>query len=274
MSLNSLQSNKPQITMTKIGVVLSGGGIRGVAHIGFLKFLEEQGIKPTHFAGASAGSIVGALAAAGYSPDEILEIAKEHKIFSIIKPSWPSLGLTALDKLPKLLNKYIEVDRMEDLPQPLAVSASSITQAESRIFKSGPLFQVIQASCSIPVIFRPVEIEGELYVDGGLLNNIPAQGIRDDVDILLGFNLVPGEPMKKESISSMFKLAIRTFELAISSSAKEGADMCDLMLIADKTEQDAVFFSNNVEKIYEKGYRTAENYKKEILTVCKPKVNA
>lgn len=257
--------------MTKIGVVLSGGGIRGVAHIGLLKFLEEQGIKPTHFAGASAGSIVGALAAAGHPPDKILEIAKEHKIFSLIKPSWPSLGLTALDKLPQLMRKYIDVEKIEDLPRPLAISASSITQAKSKIFQSGPLFQVIQASCSIPVIFRPVEIDGELYVDGGLLNNIPSQGIRDEVDVLLGFNLVPGEPMNKENISSMFKLAIRTFELAISSSAKEGAEMCDLMLIAGKTDEDALFFSNNVEKIYERGYRTAEEHKEEILALCQPK---
>lgn len=255
--------------MPKIGVVLSGGGIRGVAHIGFLKFLEEQGITPTYFAGASAGSIVGALAAAGHTPDQILSIAKENKIFSLIKPSWPSLGLTALDKLPSLLKKYIEVDRIEDLQHSLAISASSITQAKSRIFTSGPLFEAVQASCSIPVIFRPVEIEGELYVDGGLLNNIPAQGIRDQVDILMGFNLVPGEPMAKESISSIFKLAIRTFELAISSSARDGADLCDLMLIADNSGQEPVFFSNNIDKIYKKGYEAAKARKDDILKLCK-----
>jgi NTE family protein len=255
--------------MTKIGVVLSGGGIRGVAHIGFLKFLEEQNIHPTYFAGASAGSIVGALACAGYSSDEILEIAKEHKIFSMIKPSWPSLGLTALDKLPALLKKYIKQDRIEDLPMPLAISVSGLTQARSRICKSGPLYKIVQASCSIPVIFRPVEIDDELYVDGGLLNNIPAQGIRDDVDVLLGFNLVPGDPMTKESISSLFKLAMRTFELAISSSAKEGELMCDLLLKMERSDRDAVFFSNNVEEIYKRGYQTAQNNKEQVLDACK-----
>lgn len=254
--------------MTKIGVVLSGGGIRGVAHIGFLKFLEEQGIRPTHYAGASAGSIVGSLAADGYSPEEMLQIAKEHKIFSMIKPSWPSLGLTALDKLPKLLNKYISVDRIENLKYPLAISASSLTQAEEKIFTSGPLFQAVQASCSIPVIFRPVEIDGELYVDGGLLNNIPSQGIRQEVDVLLGFNLVPGQPVPKEDISSIFRLAIRTFELAISSSAKEGAELCDLLLVSSMKEHDAVFFASNIEEIYKKGYETAKQKKSQILELC------
>ncbi len=254
--------------MSKIGVVLSGGGIRGVAHIGFLKFLDEQGIRPTHYAGASAGSIVGALAADGYTPDQMLEIAKEHKIFSMIKPSWPSLGLTALDKLPKLLKNYISVDKIENLKYPLAISASGLTQAKSKIFTSGSLFLAVQASCSIPVIFRPVEIDGELYVDGGLLNNIPSQGIRDEVDILLGFNLVPGEPMPKENISSIFRLAIRTFELAISSSAKEGAELCDLLLVASKQKDEAVFFSSNIEEIYQKGYDTAKQKKNEILEIC------
>lgn len=251
--------------MTKVGVVLSGGGIRGVAHIGFLKFLEEEGIQPTFFAGASAGSIVGVLAAAGYKPDEILEIAKKHKLFSMIKPRWPSLGLTALDKLPELLKEYIDAERFEDLKYPLAISASCITSGQSKIFTSGELHPTIQASCSIPVIFRPVEIEGELYVDGGLLNNIPSQGIRDSVDVLIGFNLVPGEPMPKEKISSIFKLAIRTFELAISSSAQQGADLCDLLITADIRGEQPIFFSNNVQELFESGYQSAKNRKKDIL---------
>lgn len=251
--------------MTKVGVVLSGGGIRGVAHIGFLKFLEEEGVQPTFFAGASAGSIVGVLAAAGYKPDEILEIAKKHKLFSMIKPRWPSLGLTALDKLPELLKEYIDAERFEDLKYPLAISASCITSGQSKIFSSGELHPTIQASCSIPVIFRPVEIEGELYVDGGLLNNIPSQGIRDSVDVLIGFNLVPGEPMPKEKISSIFKLAIRTFELAISSSAQQGADLCDLLITADIRGEQPIFFSNNVQELFESGYQSAKNRKKDIL---------
>ncbi|HKK62514.1 MAG TPA: patatin-like phospholipase family protein [Bacteroidales bacterium] len=254
--------------MKKIGVVLSGGGIRGVAHIGFLKFLEEEGITPDYFAGASAGSIVGALAASGHSSDKILEIAKENKIFSAIKPSWPSLGLTALDKLPSILSKYIDVDRIEELPKMLAISASCLTQANSRIFTSGPLFTTVQASCSIPVIFRPVEIDDELYVDGGLLNNIPAQGIRDQADVLLGFNLVPGNPIDKEEISSIFKLAMRTFELAISSSARDGADLCDVLVASDRVENDPIFYSNNIDKIYEKGYQAAQKRKEDILAAC------
>ena len=248
----------------KIGVVLSGGGIRGIAHIGVLQGLKELGVDVDNYAGASSGSLVAALAASGYQPNEILEIAKKHKIFSFIRPNWPNLGLSALDKIPSVLSNYIETDTFEALQKPLAVSMSGITSAEFLIKDSGPLFQVIQASCSIPILFKPVDLEGELYVDGGLLNNLPAQHFRDRSDIMIGVNLVPGAKISKDKISGLFQIAIRTFELAISNNAKDGEELCDIVIQPSREDVNPILYSKNIDKIYENGYRATMAQEKNI----------
>lgn len=243
----------------KLGVVLSGGGIRGIAHIGFLKALEELGVEVSNYSGASSGSIIAALAAAGYTADEILDIAKKHQIFSFIKPKWPNLGLTALDKVPVVLKEYISENSFEKLEKPMAVSISGITSGKYVIKSEGPLFEVIQASCSIPILFKPVEIDGELYVDGGLMNNLPSQHFRNQSDIMIGVNLVPGAEISKDKINGLFQIAVRTFELAISNNAKEGESLCDLIIQPSREDLQPILYTKNIESIFEDGYAITMN---------------
>jgi len=248
----------------KVGVVLSGGGIRGIAHIGFLKALEDMNIEIHNLSGASSGSIIAALACAGYSANEILSIAKKHQIFSLIKPKWPNLGLTALDKIPELLKQYIPEDSFESLEKPLAVSISGMTTGRYLIKDAGPLFKVIQASCSIPILFKPVEIEGELFVDGGLMNNLPSQKYRDQSDVMLGVNLVPGAEISKEKINGLLQIAIRTFELAISNNAKEGESLCDLIIQPSREDVQPILYTKNIERVFEHGYRATMDKSEQI----------
>ncbi len=248
----------------KVGVILSGGGIRGVAHIGFLKALEEMGIVPDCYAGASAGAIVSALTSAGYTPDEILEIAKDNQIFSLAKLQWPQLGLGTLDKIPKILSDYIAEDSFEFLSKPIAVSMANMTLGKSEIRTKGALFKVIQASCSIPVLFKPVEIDDHFYADGGILNNFPAIAFRDECDILLGMDLVSGDPVEKEDISSIFRYAVRTFELAISGNSKHGRSLCDLTVVPKRAADQPILFTKNVKNLYDSGYDSTMKRSEEI----------
>lgn len=251
----------------KVGVVLSGGGIRGIAHIGFLKALEELKVEIDNFSGASSGSLIATLACAGYSADDILSIAKKHQIFSLIKPKWPNLGLTALDKIPEVLKEYISEDSFEALQKPLAVSISGMTSGKYLIKHEGPLFQVIQASCSIPILFKPVEIEGELYVDGGLMNNLPAQYFRNRSDVMFGVNLVPGAEIAKDKIKGLFQIAVRTFELAISNNAKEGESLCDIIIQPSREDVQPILYTKDIEKIFQKGYEITMEHKEQIKTI-------
>ena len=173
-----------------IGVSLTGGGARGIAHLGVLKALSEEGINPDIISGTSAGAIIGAFVAAGISYEESLNIIIKTKLLSVFKPAFSWRGLLSVDKLGKILNQHLPAD-FDSLNLPLLVAATDINAGETRYFQSGNLTQAIMASSCIPVVFSPVEIDGTLYVDGGLLNNLPAEPIREQVTRLIGISCNP-----------------------------------------------------------------------------------
>ena len=142
----------------KLGLVLSGGGARGFAHAGALQALEEVGLKPDIIAGVSAGSVVTAMYASGMAPEEIVKVFADAKFGDFAELGVPRDGATDLDN-----NKPVD-------------------------FTEGPLFDCVAASCSIPIIFKPVRINGITYVDGGVLANLPAWALRDKCKYLIGIN--------------------------------------------------------------------------------------
>jgi NTE family protein len=170
----------------KYGLVLSGGGARGVAHIGVLKALEEIGVKFDRLSGTSAGSIVGSLYAYGYPPDKILEIIISTSFFKSVRPAWTMTGLLSLERLKDVLVKYLPENSFEALKIPITIAATEIIQGKPDYFSSGELIPAILASCCVPAVFNPVQINGHVYVDGGLMDNLPARCIHDDVDFLIG----------------------------------------------------------------------------------------
>ncbi|KXK24232.1 MAG: patatin [Bacteroidetes bacterium OLB12] len=170
----------------KRGLVLSGGGVRGMAHIGVLKALEEMNIGFDCIAGTSAGSIVGALYAAGHKPDKIFQLVKNLSIFNALRPAFTWTGLLTMNGLKEVLLKNIPDNDFSKLKLPLTVAATNIRNGQVQYFNSGELISTIMASCSIPAIFNPMQIDQNLYVDGGLLDNLPAKAIRNQCDMLVG----------------------------------------------------------------------------------------
>jgi len=159
----------------KIGLTLSGGGVRGVAHLGVIKALEESGFQFARVSGASAGSIIGAFYCNGYSTDEILEIIEKTSLYKLVRPALSWRGLLKLDNAVKGFKTYLPHDSFEGLKTPLHIAATDINKGETKYFHEGPLLKVIQASSSIPVVFDPVNINGSVYIDGGILNNLPVE---------------------------------------------------------------------------------------------------
>lgn len=249
---------------SKIGIALSGGGARGIAHIGVLKALEENGIFPEVIAGTSAGAIVGALYASGKSPEEILAVVEKSKVYKTIKFRMPLKGLADLSYLSELLAQNIKLDSFEALSKKLFVSISNLNSGEMEIVDKGKLFEVVTASSSIPFIFKPVEIDSQYYVDGGLMNNLPAEAIRDKVDFLIGVNVMPVLKKEADTFQNMFRIAGRVFEMSIRSNAKPSLRLCDVVIEPQALADFNIFSFNKTKELYEIGYKAALKMMPEI----------
>jgi NTE family protein len=242
----------------KIGIALSGGSTRGIAHIGVLQALIEHGIRPEIVAGTSAGSIIGALYAAGKSPEEMLGFVKRSSLFKAFRPSFPFSGLSDLSYLSDRLKNYIEEDSFEALQKPLYVFATNLNTGEDTRFFSGALFDKVVASCSVPLVFKPVEINGELYTDGGVMNNLPAECLRNQCKVVIGSNVVPLSYTPSRSLNSLVGIAHRIFELSPSVNVRHSVRFCDVLIEPQDISQFNFYSLDNVEQLFEKGYDAAQ----------------
>lgn len=139
-----------------IGLVLSGGGALGIAHIGVLKALEEAGIRPDIISGTSSGAVIGAFYAAGYSISQIMYIITTNTIFHYNDIAWSTSGLLKSEANEKMYRKYFRHKYFKDLAIPLSISATDILNGKTIFYSSGDVVKVLLASTAIPVLFEPV----------------------------------------------------------------------------------------------------------------------
>ncbi len=253
--------NKP----IKIGLCLSGGGAKGIAHIGVLKALRESGIFPDMVAGTSAGSVVGALYAAGKTPEEMIDFVRDGSLFKIYKIILPSDGFTKLTYLKEKLEQAIEHDSFEALKRPLFVAVTNLITGAPEIRSKGPLFDVVVASSSIPLVFSPVEIDGQIYVDGGVLANFPVEPLVGRSDVIIGVNLMPQEPITEKSVQNIIGVATRVFALSVWANTQPQLKRCDVVISPPSLEQYNVFQFNRYKELMEIGYEAALDKIPEIM---------
>ena len=244
--------------MSKIGITLSGGGARGIAHIGALAALEEAGIFPEVISGTSAGSIVGALYAAGISPAEMLEIFKEGSLIKTINFGLPITGLTKLTYLKKQLAKHIQDDNFECLEKKLFIAITNLNKGEEEIISEGPLFDIVVASSSIPLAFKPVEINNQSYVDGGLMRNMPVEPVKEIVDFVIGINVMPHVHVAHKKVNSMIEIAMRSFDLVIWNNSQFDLSLCDIVIEPKELMDYHILAFNKAEDIFEIGYKATQ----------------
>jgi NTE family protein len=163
----------------RIGVALGGGFARGLAHIGVLKVLEEEGVPIDFIAGTSVGAVIGAAYASGICAKELEEIAALVRFKDFSRWTLSRFGLFSNDKMALFLNKFLRCKTFEELRIPLAVTATDIVTGEPVVFTSGDLVDPVRASCAYPGMFLPVNINGRLLVDGLLGHGVPAAPLRD-----------------------------------------------------------------------------------------------
>lgn len=249
--------------MQNTGLVLGGGGARGIAHLGVAKALYEAGIKPSVISGVSAGSIAGAMLAANLEPLKIFEIIKSLGFFKFSKIIIPKTGLFALKGLEEMLKKEIPFENIEDLPVELWIAVSNISTGKVEYYNKGPLDKIVMASSSIPVIFEPVKMNGDLYVDGGLFDNLPVEPLKDKCDTLIAVSLTPNKGTVK--LDNMFQIAMRTFHLSVEANTRNNRKFCDIIIEPDKLNRFDILQVKDAEKLFELGYEEAKKQIQKIL---------
>lgn len=242
----------------KTGLVLSGGGVRGVAHIGAIKALEEHNIYPSHIAGTSAGAIVGALYAGGCSWEEILDFFKTVELFTIKKYARKQPGFVDTSKFYDTLKSYLPSDSFEDLKKPLYVTATNLLDGTLEVFHSGELIKPILASAAVPGVFAPVAIKDGYYVDGGTLNIFPVDLIKMYCDQIVGIYVNPFEKVKMEDLKHSYNIMERAYHIKIANESLAKFEDCDLLIRPKDMGNYRMFSLKHIDIIFELGYESAK----------------
>lgn len=275
----------------KIGLVLSGGGAKGLAHIGILRAMEQAGLTPDYITGTSMGSIVGGLYSIGYTADEIEQMAanvdwdailsnkiplneitfEEKKYYGRfiaelpvdgIKVGLPR-GLIEGQQLSELLSRLTrsahDIEDFNNLSIPFACVAADIATGEPIVLNKGSLPEAIRASMSIPTVFTPVEIDGKLLVDGGLVRNFPVEEAKSmGADIIIGV-FVSSDLNSKEELNDLISVLTQSAFVTSAFDSRRQKEMVDILIEPNLKEYSTVSF-NQWENIIERGDETGQSY--------------
>lgn len=245
-----MESEEPKY---KLGVALSGGGARGFAHAGALKAIEEAGLKPDVIAGVSAGSVVAVLYAAGVRPDDMLSVFEGAGITGLAQLSIGGGGLMKMDRFRRRVMRAIAPRKtFEELDIPVYIGATDLDLGEVEVFSSGTIADRMTASCSVPIIFKPVRINGRDYVDGGVLQNMPSRFIRHKCQRLIGINVSPAVPFTRNG--SILDVAMRTYNLLSKVSQRADLEVCDVNVEMREIASYQMFNLKNIQKVFNAGY--------------------
>ena len=240
-----------------VGIAFGGGGARGFSHIGVLMAFQQFGIKPSVISGVSAGSIAAVLYAAGLTPLDIREcFAEAGGLGDFREWAIPKDGFFKLDKFGKLLQKWLPVSRLEELKIPTVVCATNIDRATQVGWCKGEIVPRVMASCSMPIIFKPISINGYHYVDGGVLHNLPAWAIRDYCTTLFGSNCSPLDPDYKYK-DSILDIASRTYQLVLKANVIQDQHLCDYVIKPKELARRKTFDLDSLDGNIQLGYEAA-----------------
>jgi NTE family protein len=234
----------------RVGLALSGGGARGLAHLGVIEVLDHLGVQPCAIAGTSAGSIFGALYAAKIPIKKIINIAMDAQWTKLVRPVLPGgSGLLSLEPLEKMLEHELgKTQRFSELPIPFACMATDIEREEPVVLRDGPLAPAIRASCAVPGIFTPVELDGRLLVDGGIVNNLPVRLLESmGAEYVIAVDLLPRRtgPMRPKGY---FELLTVTFYNMVRSTSHEGL-LANVLIVPDIRDFGFADFSRRADLI-------------------------
>ena len=243
--------------MIKQPFVLSGGGARGFAHIGVLKAFEECNIYPEVISATSAGAVVGALAAGGYTADESKEVTVNSKFFNLFSRTLYKSFKLSTAPLIDFLEKNLRYKTFEKLPVPLHVNATNLITGNAQAFNAGDIIPAVVAACAVPFVFSNAIINHVPYVDGGMSSNLPVEPVESYKNIIgVYVNALPEYNEHagiSESIDRMVHLLIR--ENVLKNIAK-----CSVVIEPPNLKNYRMFEEKKKQMIIDEGYNYTYNY--------------
>ena len=296
--LSSLSFSQEEVRLekdVKVGLVLSGGGAKGYAHVGVLKVLEENGIRVDYIAGTSMGAIIGALYASGYNAEELDSILHVHDFSTLTKDEVPreaysfyqkenkgkyaislpinkwkiglprsiSNGQNIFNLFSQLTEHVHQVEDFSKLPIPFFCIATDLETGEKVILDHGFLPEAIRASSSFPSVYAPVEIDGRILVDGGLVDNYPIELLKaKEVDYIIGVN-VQGKLRNRDELNSVPKVLKQIAGYQVYEGMEKKIEMTDLYLRPEVLEYGEFSFEAT-DKLIEAGETEAMEHLDEI----------
>lgn len=254
-----------QTRSKSIGLVLSGGGVRGMAHIGVIKAMQEFGLEATVVAGSSVGALVGALYSADKPIEDMLHFFKDtplfkYSYFAVAKP-----GLINTERFISAFQQYFPEDSFEALKKDLHVVATNLEQGEEVFINKGELIRPLLASAALPPVFSPIEYNGALHADGGIMNNFPSEPILSRVEYVIGSNVSLVSKLEKKHLNNSFQLTGRVTGLMIYAINREKINNCNLIIEPQELEHIGILDRRGIEKAYAIGYETAVRTFEKVL---------
>jgi NTE family protein len=282
-----------------VGLVLSGGGAKGLAHIGVLKTLDSLGVRVDYVAGTSMGAVVGALYASGYTGNQLDSIVRSTSFellisdkvprnsktfyerknaekyaltlpfnkFKIQLPSSISKGQNVFNLLSKLTIGVSGIDNFQKLPIPFYCIATDIQTGEQVVLDKGNLAQAIAASSALPTLFQPVKLENKLLMDGGITNNFPIEGLlTKNLDYIIGVD-VQDDLFQHEDLNSASNIMLQINNFRALENLKEKSRLSDIYIKPDVTDFSIISF-NESEQIIEEGQKEALRFLDKLSSIA------
>ncbi len=237
-----------------LGLVLSGGGARGIAHIGALQVFKESGIVPDILAGTSSGALVAALYAIGMAPETLLDFVKETEIFSFRKYARNKPGFVDTEKFyDRFLNTF-KTDDFSVLNTPVMVTATNLLNGDPVVFSEGELIRPLLASAAFPGVFAPVKIGDSYFVDGGVLNNFPVDLVTGRCQRIIGVYVNPFEKRNYRDFKHSLSILERAYQIRASRDSLAKFQDCTLVISPTGVKNFNIFNLTDLDTIYQIGY--------------------
>ncbi|RME51978.1 MAG: patatin [Deltaproteobacteria bacterium] len=256
----------------RIGLALGGGAARGTAHIGVLKAFEENGLRPDLLAGTSIGAFIGALYAFGKPLDAIKEMARKMRWLDVTNFTVSRYGLLSNGEMRKVLEREIGSVTFEESPIPLAFVAADISTGERVVIDRGDVAEGVMASSCLPGIFVPVERQGRLLVDGGIVENVPISPLRKmGADLVIAVDLNGSHSYDRPE--NLIDVILNMLDIAIDTTTRIQLREADVLISLDLARYSRTDTSD-ADELYAEGYRGGIGAMKEIrrhLEVRRPK---
>lgn len=251
------------------GLVLSGGGSKGIAHAGVLQYLYEQNIQPACIAGSSAGAIVGSMYSFGKKPEEILEFFKSIYFFHWKHFTFKKAGIVDSDSFKHYFEEIFGAVTLGELSIPIHITATDMVKGKLKIFEAKTkVVDAVLASTAVPGMISPYVLNKKLYSDGGILNHFPADLLLGKCESIIGVYVSPLQNIEAKNLNSIKSVTYRALELLTANSSFQKFNYCDLIIEPKELAYFSTFETNKakMDAIFEIGYNEAKKCFENLAT--------